>query len=199
RDFAALILRRMFPGTAAAALIERSLIDVDPDVRKQAAVSLAHVADPAVAGPAVRALGSTRPLLRLHGAEALGWMGHAEAVPPLVEALLSSGAAPEAIAAAPRAFAFFGTQTAYVQDFDAEVATGSSIADPVISVLASGAVLDVRVVSASAGGWRRFDTAAMASLRRLTGENAGKRKRDWRTWWKDSDANPANAARVESQ
>jgi hypothetical protein len=58
-------------------------------------------------------------------------------------------------------------QLAYVQDFDVEIAQGASIADPVISIVQDGVVLDVRpVVSAD----RRFITLEMrptvAELRR---------------------------------
>ena len=46
-------------------------------------------------------------------------------------------------------------QIAYVQDFDVEIAQGSSIADPVVNVIQDGVILDVRpVVSAD----RRFIT-----------------------------------------
>jgi len=46
-------------------------------------------------------------------------------------------------------------QVAYVSDFDIEIAQGASIADPIISVIQDGAILDVRpVVSAD----RRFIT-----------------------------------------
>lgn len=43
-----------------------------------------------------------------------------------------------------RAFVTVINQRAYVQDFDVEVATAQSIADPVINVLTEGIVLDVR-------------------------------------------------------
>lgn len=46
-------------------------------------------------------------------------------------------------------------QVAYVQDFDVEIAQGSSIADPIVNVIQDGVILDVRpVVSAD----RRFIT-----------------------------------------
>jgi HEAT repeat protein len=195
RAFAALVLRRAFPGAEADALIERSLLDPATAVRKQAALGLAAVADPAVAAPAVRALTARAPVLRLHGAEALGWMGHPEAVPPLADALLSPptpSAAGGSIAGAPRAYAFFGTQTAYVQDFDVEVATNAGIADPTIGVLGSGAVLDVRVIGASSST-AAVQRAARASLVRLTGEDPGKNERAWRDWWATTEHNPENA------
>jgi type II secretory pathway component GspD/PulD (secretin) len=46
-------------------------------------------------------------------------------------------------------------QVAYVQDFDVEIAQGASIADPVISVVQDGVILDVRPVVSSD---RRFIT-----------------------------------------
>ncbi|MHC4893275.1 MAG: hypothetical protein ACYTFV_07890, partial [Planctomycetota bacterium] len=101
-----------------------------------------------------------------------------------------------ASASAPRAHVFFGSQSAYVQDFDVEVAAYDSIADPVIGVLPAGAVLDVRAIGVSSSP-RRFERAAMESLRRLSGEDAGPKRKNWERWWSDSDHNPANAGRAK--
>lgn len=192
RAFAALTLRRLRPGRAIAPLIERSLLDTGLEVRREASLALMQIEDPAVAAPAVRALTASRPILRLHGAQAIGWMGYTEAIPPLASALIAS----DASASAPRAHVFFGSQSAYVQDFDVEVAAYDSIADPVIGVLPAGAVLDVRAIGVSSSP-RRFERAAMESLRRLSGEDAGPKRKNWERWWSDSDHNPANAGRAK--
>ena len=194
RAFAALTLRRLAPGEGAHALIERSLLDSDADARRQAALGLALVGDPEVAAPAVRALSAKNPKLRLHAAQALGSMGFAEAIPPLANALLAQDGG--SIQPPPRNHVFFGTQSAYVQDYDVEVATGAGIADPVINTLVEGAVLDVRVIGVSGGGVS--STAHRKALRRsieqLAGVELGSQKRHWQKWWDESAHNPANAS-----
>lgn len=192
RAFAALVLRRLHPGAAVPALIERSLLDADADVRRESAAALALVGDPAVAAPAVRALSAQHPSLRLHAAEALGAMGYEQALAPLAHALLA--AKPGSVQKPPRNHIFFGTQSAYVQDYDVEVATGASIADPVVNTLVSGAVLDVRVIGVSGGVASTAHRRALrTAIERLAGVELGSQRSDWRAWWEASPHNPANA------
>lgn len=193
RGFAALALRRLAPGEFPDAMIERSLLDSDADTRRQASLALALVGDPAVAAPAVRALSAKNPKLRLHAAQSLGSLGYAAAIPPLANALLAQDSG--SIQPPPRNHVFFGTQSAYVQDFDVEVATGSSIADPVINTLVEGAVLDVRVIGVSGGGvsGTAHRRALKQSIEQLAGVELGSQKRHWKKWWAGSAHNPANA------
>lgn len=198
RACAALVLRRTAPGAEVETLLERSLLDSDQEVRKQASAALAHVTDGGVAAPAVRLLDSEHPLLRVHAAQALGWMGKSEAVAPLAETLLAADR--DSNARSPRAFSYFGGSTSYLQDFDVEVATGGALADPRVGNLAEGALLDVRVLGTSGGPAklaRRFERELEAALVRITGDDPGDGPDAWRRWWSDARSRYPGAPRSD--
>jgi hypothetical protein len=75
-----------------------------------------------------------------------------------------------------------GAQTAYVQDFDVEVANRSSVADPVVNVLPTGVVLDAGVASISIER-----TIYHKALTRITGHRPGSTEQAWTKWLKEYD------------
>lgn len=178
RAFAALGLRRLFPGAAAQPLMARSVLDGSQDVRHEAALSLGAVGDEAVLVPIARALGSANASVRSNAAEALGAMGYPAAVPILVSHLAALQAGGNA--QAPRSHIFVGRQFAYVQDYDVEVAQFAAIGDPQINTLVEGSVLDVRVIGVSITTTIEAGRVRQA-LANLTGEE--KSTRGWLAWW----------------
>ncbi len=183
RRFAALGLRRLFPGEEVRGLLTRAVLDGSEDVRREAALSLKAVGDPAVILPAVRALDSQSSAVRENAIQALGTMGYPAAVPALVSRL-AAVAAPQGAssdARPPRSNIFVGRQLAYVQDFDVEVAQGSAIADPMINVLVEGSVLDVRVIGTTIYSAQVEARNLRRSLASLVGEE--KSTKGWLEWW----------------
>lgn len=185
RAFAARALRRLFPGDARAELTHRALLDGWSEVRAEAALALRATDDLAVALPALEALGHGHSAVRANAAEALGNMGFEAAVEPLVGHLLhhagiSSGGGP---ATGTRANLFAGLQTAYVMDYELELAQGASIADPIVEVQASGVVFDVRtaVQLNEVIELRR----TMGALRQLTGLDHRNDPARWARWWEE--------------
>jgi len=184
RTFAMHALRRLAPGEELRAAALHALLDASAEARVHAALMLAAARDPGVTGPFTQALLESRhALVRERAAEALGHMGYAVAVPALIARLAapvnsSGGGRP------PHAHVWFGTQRAYVQDFDVEVAQFAGVADPVVNTLVEGAVLDVGVVSTlevrSSEG-----PAVRGALQRLVGERKNT-AREWLTWWESS-------------
>jgi hypothetical protein len=205
RAMAALALRRLHADggeldeAELGELLRRAVRDVAEDPRRQAALALRDAGEPALMLPVLRALESESPALRTHAAEALGLMGHAEAVEPLVERLLTLPATGGGGGYhAPRAHIFVGRQIAFVQDFDVEVAQNAAIGNPRIGTLQEGATLDVRVLGASTSsgyGYAREAAAIRGSLERLTGVRAGSSKTSWKAWWA---ANKEQWPRVEA-
>jgi len=188
RAFAALLFARLFGGDATGALQRRALVDRSPRVRHRSSLALRAAEDATVIVPVVEALASPHPTVRTHAADALGTMGYPEAVEPLVSALAYAPAAGgSGVGSGPRASVFFGRQRAFVQGFDAEVANGAVIAEPLIGTLQEGATLDVQVhgVSSGAAPVRAID----AALRRLTGADPGRGERAWRRWWERNKGN----------
>ncbi len=187
RTFAMLALRRCFPGEARREAAMHAMFDPSADARRAAARMLACARDASVIAPFERALAeSPSPLLRERAAEALGHMGYSAAVPALV-ARLAQPAAPAGASAAtrpPRAHAYFGTQRAYVADFDVEVAQFSAVADPAIGTLVEGSVLEVAVVSAGATLEARAQEAmaVRSALSRLV-ELRLDTSKQWLSWW----------------
>lgn len=187
RAFAALMFTRLFGGEARAALQRRALVDRAADVRHQASLALRAAEDATVIVPLVDALASEHPTIRVHAAQALGTMGYAAAVGPLVSALAFAPAGGGG-SAGPRSSVFFGRQIAFVQGIEAEIAQNAAIGAPIIGTLQEGVTLDARVHGVSSSG----PSAARAideALRRLTGADPGRSARAWARWWEENEAN----------
>jgi hypothetical protein len=185
RAFAALALRRLFPGQEIKALLNRAVLDGSSDVRAEAALALRAADDPAVTLPVLRALSSQSSAVRSNAAEALGNMGYPHAVAPLVNHLTTVSALAQSGGGfhAPASHIFVGKQVAYVQDYDVEVAQGASIADPTINTIMEGAVLDVRVLGLSQSQISSERAAVRGALANLTGANPGRTTKAWTSWW----------------
>ena len=186
RRFAAEWLRQEYRPARSTDLLARTLLDRDEGVRVAAATALGSSGEVALIAPVARALGHEHPLVREHAALALGHMGLPAAVPALASALL---APPSGGWSPPASYVFIGRQSAYVQDFDVEVATGAAIADPVINVLTEGAVLEAKLLHVEP---QKLRTILRASLVRLTGSDPGVSTAAQAQWWE------ANRERYEA-
>ena len=185
RAFAALCARHLARGPLRKALTDRAVLDTMGVVREEAALGLRDLADPLAVAPVVDALGSRFPAVRKNAAEALGNAGYAAAIAPLMAHLahLRAGGTGQS---GVRANLFVGFQTAYVGDYDIEIAQAASIADPVVGTQISGTVFDVRaqaqltqVVTIVV---ERRET--IGALQKLTGEKElGSDPEAWLAWW----------------
>jgi HEAT repeats len=184
RAFAARCLRRLYPGSSRKSLTTRALLDGFTDVREQAAWALAEAEDLAVILPAIQALGNKHTSVRANAAEALGNLGFKAAVEPLMGHLLAHAAGGGGGPSGTRANLFSGLQTAYVMDYDVEIAQAASIADPIVATQTSGISFDVRttVQRTKVIELRR----TMRSLRLLTGKDFGNNPDRWASWWQKS-------------
>jgi hypothetical protein len=185
RTFAMLALRRLAPGESRREAAMHAMFDPSADARREAARMLACARDASTIEPFQKALGESRsPLLRERAAEALGHMGYASAIPALVAALARPAAGGGTAARPPRSHVHFGSQRAYVADFDVEVAQFSAVADPTIGTLVEGATLEVAVVSSISALDARAQeaVATRAALSRLVGLRMDTTKQ-WLSWW----------------
>jgi transcription elongation GreA/GreB family factor len=182
RSFAALALRRIFPGDELRPLLVHSVRDASEDVRRASARALRGAEDPAIVVPIVKALGSSSLAIRANSAAALGEAGYLAAVPALISrmaAALQSGGE----ARPPHSHIFIGRQISYVQDFDVEVAQFQAVADPQINVLIEGNVLDAGVIGVREESVAIEVVAIRGALEKLTGLRPGGTARDWFAWW----------------
>ncbi len=185
RSFAALALRRIFPGEEIRPLLQRAVLDSSEEVRMEASLALRSAGEPALVAPIVRALeSSSSPVVRRNAAEALGNMGYPAAVPALVSRLAAlQGAGSHSV---PHANIFIGRQFAYLQDFDVEVAQFQAVADPQINVLVEGQVLDAGVVGVQEIVVASERRVLQGSLGKLTDADPGNYARDWLAWWEQN-------------
>lgn len=158
-------------------LYRRALVDPAPVVRREAVRSLKVTQDPVFAKLFAKNLQNPKQRLRMTAAEALGELGMAEGIEPLVGALRAARAGTPA--GGVRANISVTTQRAYVKDFDVEIAQAAVIADPVVDIVTEGVVLDVTVVGISVERG-----AYTGALRRLTGVDLGNDFRAWERWLK---------------
>jgi len=182
RSFSAHAIGRLYPGDDAKRMLQHAVLDASAEVRREAAQALHNADDPSLIVPVVRALSSANPRVRMQAAEALGYMAYPAAVEPLIgyiTAAVQSGGGTRA----PHGYIFVGKQTAYIQDFDVEVATFQAVADPQINVLLEGDVLEAGVSGVVEYSLAAESRAARGSLSRLTGADGGNTARSWMRWW----------------
>lgn len=179
RALAAFLLRRGLPGRALRELLVRSTGDGSRAVRLEANRALGDADDARVLGTLVRLLTAPRPETSARAVEALADIGHGAAVQPLVAFLERSRRS----GAGGSGSVSFGTWTAYVGEFDVEVAQGAAIADPRPRAIGDGVSLDARVLGTSETSSTRVLALACDALERITGERPGRSSRAWSTWW----------------
>ncbi|MEL6904736.1 MAG: HEAT repeat domain-containing protein [Planctomycetota bacterium] len=208
RGFALAALGRLFPSEDPRLPILHAMWDPSPRVRAKAARTLGDIGAREVARPLVDGLWSPTALVRVRSAEALGETGDPVAVEPLLDRyfalrapknpkvpvtrpLTAAAPAPSGRGSRPaRAYALFGRQRAYIQDFDVEVASFASVADPTIGILTEASVLDVGVVSVTEVSVLEERRVVLRSLVRASGVDLGKRPDAWRSWWDSPAAAP---------
>jgi hypothetical protein len=187
RAFGALALRRLFRGEALEPLVLHAVLDPSEDVRTLSALALRAANEPGVIVPVVRALESDSQAARTRAAEALGAMGYAAAVEPLVERLQMAVAADASGGGGggriPHSYIFVGRQVAYIQDYDVLVAQYQSAAKPKVNVLIEGAVQDSAVIGVQDVSYSVESSTIQRSLQKLTGYTDAKSAKDWQKWW----------------
>jgi hypothetical protein len=158
------------------------------EVRNESSLGLRAADDPRACGAVVQALANKIPLVRQHAIEALGNMGYSAAVEPLVTLMTTANAAQGGGSGGGpvRANIYIGLQTAYVQDFNVEIAQAASIADPIVGLLQHGVVFDVGAGGVSSVPITTEIWTAARSLGRLTGARIGADPPAWERWWKEN-------------
>lgn len=163
-------------------VLRTTVLDRSKHVR-QAAVSISK---PSIKSQDViymaAGLAHSNPKVRTRTAEALGGLGHRDAINLLVRAgpHAASGLALAADGGQTRGHVAFLKQTSYIRDFDVEVAQAAFIADPKVDVLHSGSVLDVTVAGVSQV--RTIVKAYRGALKQLTNNDPGNDPRRWAEW-----------------
>ncbi|MFO1009207.1 MAG: HEAT repeat domain-containing protein [Planctomycetota bacterium] len=183
RSFAALALRRLLPGNSVKPLVMHAVLDPSEDVRRGSSLALKAVNDPAVALPMVKALASKNGTLRMRAAEALGNMGYAAALEPVMARMASVAAGGGGGDRLPHSHIFVGTQRAYIQDFDVEVAQFQAVADPQVNTLIEGMTTEAAVSGELVVESATESVVLRRAARQLAGVDVGDTNKAWLDWW----------------
>jgi hypothetical protein len=199
RSFAAHALRRLCPGVAGKSLLLHTVYDPSADVRLACAQAVKLSGQESWIVPLVRTVeDSSSSTARANAAEALGVIGNSAAVAPLVARLASP---PQATSTGriPHSHIFVGTQRAYVQDFDVQVAQFQAVADPVVNTMIEGMVTDAAVDGVMDVQYQVENATIRTALSRLTGVRPGETSKAWAAWWKENGERWQRGDRGEPQ
>jgi len=199
RSFAAHALRRLCPGVAGKSLLLHTVYDPSADVRLACARGVKASGQESWILPLVRTVeDSSNSTARANAAEALGVIGNSAAVAPLV-ARLATPPQSTSTGRIPHSHIFVGRQTAYVQDFDVEVAQFQAVADPVVNVMLEGMVTDAAVTGVLDVQYQVESATIRTALSRITGARPGTTNKAWVAWWKENGARWQRGERGEPQ
>lgn len=166
-------------------VIERMLFDRDADVRKVAMQAVKAYEEDGVIYPLVRALRQDDPRLRTAALDALEEFRDPRAVGSLIHLLKRASTN----AGVTRNNVAFTKQVSIVSDFDTEIAQASVIAQPIVSILQEGIVLDVAVAGVSGRGISVAERAHVVRvLSMLTGQDFGDDVTRWEAWTQGAPA-----------
>ena len=167
---------------ALPALYKRAIFDDDEEVRAAAVDAIKATDAQGKIGPFVQALNWPFDGVRVAADKALGGLGDAGAVGPLVARYQVVGGSGQSV------YISNVNQISFVQDFDVEVAQTAFIADPVIGVIQDGLVLHFRALSHT-GTIDVYEGAAYAeALSHLTGKDLGNDAKAWLEWYRNEQA-----------
>ncbi|MCI0339806.1 MAG: hypothetical protein L0216_01435 [Planctomycetales bacterium] len=170
------------------ALTRAAVADPDASVRSAALSSLHAIRyenTPLYLGSALR---SRKEAIRTRAAEALGTF----AASPLAPRVLA-GYAVEGWGGGPRVNIFIGQQTAYIRDFEVEVAQTAAIADPIVGVIMEGTVLDFQCLGIQELISVSEKNAATRAWENLTGQKSGD-PQEWARWLATKSEGAAEAS-----
>ncbi|MDQ7779202.1 MAG: HEAT repeat domain-containing protein [Planctomycetota bacterium] len=184
RELAAAELAEIGNEKTVPALVKTMLTDPVRQVRNNAFNAVAKVGPKTSVPLLVDALSSTSNFVRTNAADALGEFGDGTVVVYLVRNLRIVWGG------GPRCHIFVGEQTAYVKDYDMQVAASAVAADPVPGVVDTATVLDTRVIRIEEYMTVIERRVISRSLAKITGEDFGE---DWRKWneWLAAKSAPA--------
>ncbi|MBI5361612.1 MAG: HEAT repeat domain-containing protein [Planctomycetes bacterium] len=187
RSFAALALRRLMPGNSVKPLVMHAVLDPSEDVRRGSSLALKAVNDPAVALPMIKAMSSANGTVRMRAAEALGNMGYAAALEPVMARMAAVASAQGGGGdRLPHSHIFVGRQRAYIQDFDVEVAQFQAVADPVVNTLIEGMTTEAAVRGELVVDSVVESVVLRRAARQLAGQDLGDSNRKWLDWWEQN-------------
>jgi len=164
-------------------LVDVAILDKNRNVRKAAVTGLQRLTkgtDVSVEAPFLKAMEDERAAVRIAAADALGIVGSSGASDVLLTAYRmtwGTGA---------RNHIAVVLQHAYVEDYDVQVATGASVADPVIGVIQEGIVLDIKPLRVERTLWTLERKIIRDTYKKIMGDNLPKSEEGFNKWDKNN-------------
>jgi len=193
RHFAAFQLGELGSSEALDELVKVSLKDKDQGVRDAAFAAASKIGHPALFHPYAKALFSSSEGIRIRAAKALGALGDIRGIEYLIKRYSISGGS-----GARSSISSLDSQS-YIRDFDVEVAQAAVIADPIVGIARSGAVLDSKVVGIHGTMTAIEKRVISESLEDLTGRRFGANPGAWKSWWKKEKKEFLETARARQE
>ena len=195
------VLGRFRDDQAVDALIDMSLLDEDPGVRKTAVGALAVRDDPRIPPEYVKALKQDSWTLKQRACYALGELRAFEAVPDIIQNLTAIEWRPRQVSWSWRRGGFSqGTSSTYIASFRLRTAAGAIAMEPVL-----GDVGDTTRVFAEERGpavrkrpVRTMNTEAWAALVKISARDLGYFEDQWTAWYEQERTARRRAAASKS-
>lgn len=175
------ILSIQIPDEAIEPLIAVALFDRKEETRKAAVDALKKYEHDGIIYPFLRALKTNVKAYRFNAINALAEFNDLRATGALIANLARGTSSP----GSHRGYVYSGSQTSAVTDFDTEVAQSAVIANPIVSIIQDGVLLDVNVLGVSPGRiiLKEERRRIADTLERITGMNYGEDYLMWKQWW----------------
>ncbi|GEM_PF-3164990 len=171
---------------SVAPLYKMALGDVYAPAREASVHALADMLGP---NETVRGLGeavfSEQALARMRAIEGIGKLGFVGGVEVIIRRIKLVGGG------GPRSYFYHAEETAYIRDYDVEIATAAAAYDPIIGTVVDGVVLDIKVLRVEEEMTIIERRVVNGALEGLTGMANKKGNMDgWLAWWEANQDDP---------
>lgn len=186
RHAAMRVCRTMKPQSALEPLIRTALFDRSDEARGLALDALSAYNNRNIINPFVTALRLESNRYRMNALDGLERLNDQRVSGVLISGLapVNSPASTGGIKDGTRAHIFVGNQKAAVTGFDTQIAQSAAIANPVISTLQEGVVLDVKIFGVAIYNYSASERRRIGKvLTHLNGVDHGMDVNLWKEWW----------------
>lgn len=182
RELALRILSQKHPREALEPLVRSAIFHRDAETRALSVDALMQYEDRRIVNPFIAALRLKYRDYRLNAMEGLARLNDPRASGALIANLAPASGGSGG--GATRAHVFVGTQHAAVTGFDTQIASSAAIAEPVVSTIQEGALLDVKVFGAVIYTVSKNERLRIGRLLKdINGIDYGTDYVLWKEWW----------------
>lgn len=182
------LLARLTPEKGIIPLIKICIYSRNNRVRESAQRALTGFEHEGIIYPFLKVLKSNTKTYRMNALSSLAMLKDPRTAGALIANLGPSRSVASRNSSARSAHIYVGNITSAVTDFDAEVATSAAIANPKVSLIQDGVLLDVTMLGTSSRPLRSISERRITArtLKSITGMDYGNDYLLWKEWWKNN-------------